>query len=68
MGLIIINNAPGNFSGTLGAQTKIPVLALGSEQSRVLDERLTVTLNVNTEQRLVTGRNLIAHSSRGDSA
>ena len=62
VGLIIANNAPGNFSGTLGAQTKIPVLALGSEQSRVLDDRLTVTLNVNTEQRLVTGRNLIAHS------
>ena len=63
VGLIIINNVPGNFSGTLGAQTSIPVLALGSEQGSALLKKqpLTVTLNVNTEQRLVTGRNLIAH-------
>ena len=62
VGLIIVNHAPGNFSGTLGAQTSIPVLALGSEQGSALKKPLTVTLNVNTEQRLVTGRNLIAHS------
>ena len=61
VGLIIVNNAPGSFSGTLGAQISIPVLALGSEQGNALKEPLTVTLNVNTEQRLVTGRNLIAH-------
>ena len=61
VGLIIVNNVPRNFSGTLGAQTSIPVLALGSEQGSALKEPLTVTLNVNTEQRLVTGRNLIAH-------
>ena len=61
VGLIIVNNVPGDFSGTLGTQTSIPVFALGNAQGSTLKQPLTVTLNVNTEQRLVTGRNLIAH-------
>lgn len=65
VGLIIVNNAPGNVSGTLGGETDIPVLSLSSEEGNPLledtSEQLEATLNVNTARRLVTGRNLIAH-------
>ncbi len=65
IGLVIVNNQSGNFPGALGGETKIPVLALAGEQgtlsARAQKQRLEVTLNVNTRQSNVTGRNVIAH-------
>jgi len=66
VGLIIVNTEAGNFSGTLGGAIPIPVLALSGEQGKPLLERkqrepLEVSLNVNTKEGLITGRNIIAH-------
>ncbi len=66
VGLVIVNTSSGNFSGTLGAATPIPVLALSGEQGKPLLERtrsapLEASLNVNTKEGLVTGRNVVAH-------
>jgi len=66
VGLIIVNTESGNFSGTLDGATPIPVLALSGEQGKPLlegrqSEPLEVSLNVNTRQGLVTGRNVVAH-------
>ncbi|NJO80771.1 MAG: M28 family peptidase [Cyanobacteria bacterium RM1_2_2] len=66
VGLIIVNNAPGDFSGSLGDGFDIPVLSLSQEQGRPLlkqaeREQLEITLNVNITERTVTGRNIIAH-------
>lgn len=64
--LVIVNTQSNNFSGTLGGDSKIPVLALSGDLGAPLIERarrdrIKVTLNVNTRQGLVTGRNVIAH-------
>lgn len=64
--LVIVNTQSNNFSGTLGGDAKIPVLALAGDLgapllARTRRDRLKVTLNVNTRQGLVTGRNVIAH-------
>lgn len=66
VGLILVNTEPGNISGTLGGEVKIPVLALAGKRGgpmlkRARSERLNVSLNVNTRQRVVTGRNVVAH-------
>lgn len=66
VGLVIVNNIPGNFSGALGEALEIPVLALSQEQGHSLleqagRERPEVTLNVDIRERTVTGRNIIAH-------
>lgn len=66
VGLVIVNTSSGNVSGTLGGATSIPVLALSGEQGEPLLERtrstpLEASLNVNTKDGLVTGRNIIAH-------
>jgi hypothetical protein len=66
VGLVIVNSEPDNFSGTLGGKTRIPVLALSGEQGKPLIERsqsqrLNVALNVISRQRVVTGRNVVAH-------
>lgn len=68
IGLIIVNNAPNNFWGTLGADIPIPVLSLGGERGAFLLENTSenfseVTLNVDTVRRSVTGRNLIARTA-----
>lgn len=65
VGLVLVNTEPGNFYGTLGGAAKIPVLALSGDLGRPLldraSSRLKVGLNVNTRQRVVTGRNVVAH-------
>lgn len=66
VGLVIVNNEPGNFYGTLGGNPKIPVLALSGNLGKPLIERarsqqLNGALNVNTRQQIVTGRNVVAH-------
>lgn len=66
VGLVIVNTEKCCLSGTLGEEIKIPVLALSAEQGNSLIERsekeqLNVSLNVNTQQRTITGRNIIAH-------
>ena len=65
VGLVLVNNEPGNLYGSLGGEVRIPVLALAGEQGKPLldreGKRLQVSLNVNTRQRVVTGRNVVAH-------
>ena len=66
IGLIIVNNQSGNFPGSLGDEGKIPVLSLSGDVGAPLIEQarsaqLTVSLNVNTQAGVVTGRNIIAH-------
>jgi Zn-dependent M28 family amino/carboxypeptidase len=66
VGLVIVNTEPGNLYGTLGDAVNIPVLALSGEQGGPLLERShsaqqTASLAVNTRQRTVTGRNVVAH-------
>ena len=65
VGLIIVNNAPGNFVGTLDREINIPVLSISGDRGKSLlqdtsDKPRTLTLKVDTVRRLVTGRNLIA--------
>ena len=64
VGLIIINNESGNFTGTLVEKTDIPVLSIAGEQGKALlqnaDSSRQATLKVDTVRRQVTGRNLIA--------
>jgi len=62
--LIVVNTQNTPLRGTLGSPAKIPVLGLSSsEGEQFLNSRsvLNATLNVNTQQQTVTGRNVIAH-------
>jgi Zn-dependent M28 family amino/carboxypeptidase len=64
--LVIVNTEPGNFSGALAGASKIPVLALAGVQGnpllkRAQTEQLRANLNVNIQQRIVKGRNVVAH-------
>jgi aminopeptidase YwaD len=66
VGLVIVNNKPGNLYGTLGEEVKIPVLSLSSDEGNSLIQKaknssINASLKVNTQQRVVTGRNIIAH-------
>ena len=66
VGLVIVNNQQGDVYGTLGEEIKIPVLALSGQQGNPLIQRVqsvapNVSLNVNAQRRVVTGRNIIAH-------
>lgn len=67
VGLIIVNNKPGNLTG--GALTEaniIPVLGISSSQGNLLINRaennnLSIKLNANAQNQVVTGRNVIAY-------
>jgi len=66
VGLIVVNTEPGNVSGTLGGAVNIPVLALAGQQGKPLLDQVQpgqqrATLVVNTRQRSVEGRNIVAH-------
>lgn len=65
VGLVIVNTTSDSLFGTLGGNPKIPVLGLsgdlGTLIERVRSQPLNVALNVNTRQRVVTGRNIVAH-------
>lgn len=66
VGLVVVNTESGNVSGTLGGAVSIPVLTLSGEQGKPLLEQTRqvqqpVSLAVNTRQRTVTGRNVVAH-------
>lgn len=68
IGLIIINNKPGPFGGTLARETTIPVLALSGEEglllvSRVSQQSKLGSLNVNARRQEVTGQNVVAYSA-----
>ena len=70
VGLIIVNNNPSNFFGTLDREIGIPVLSVSGDRGEFLlqnisNEMRSVTLKVDTVRRQVTGRNLIAR--RGSS-
>ena len=65
VGLIIVNNAPSNFLGTLDRKIDIPVLSVSGDRGEFLlqntsNELRSLTLKVDTVRRQVTGRNLIA--------
>lgn len=62
--VVIVNNQPGNVSGTLNREVKIPVMALSQQEGNTLmnaGSTVTATLAVNASQQTVTGRNVIAH-------
>ncbi|PPS43430.1 M28 family peptidase [Chroococcidiopsis sp. TS-821] len=63
VGVVIVNNEPGELYGTLGDEVQIPVLALSGKAGNSLFEsqRSHATLAVNTRQRTVMGTNVIAH-------
>ncbi|MBW4576538.1 MAG: M28 family peptidase [Aphanothece sp. CMT-3BRIN-NPC111] len=66
VGLVIINSGPQELRGTLGGNVNIPVLGLSgnlgnSVLQQVEPEPLLATMEVAVRQRLVTGRNVIAH-------
>ncbi len=67
IGLIIVNNKPGNFAGgALTEASKIPVLGISSNEGnslidRAQKNRLSLKLNANGQNRVVTGRNVIAY-------
>lgn len=67
VGLAIVNNKPDSLFGASGdGQVKIPVLTLAGEPgnaliNRIRNQKLQASLNVNTRERVVTGRNVIAH-------
>ncbi|AFZ33278.1 peptidase M28 [Gloeocapsa sp. PCC 7428] len=63
VGVVIVNNEPGELYGTLGGEVQIPVLALSGKAGNSLIESQPSqgTLTVNTRQRTVTGTNVIAH-------
>lgn len=66
VGLVIANNNPSDLYGTLGDEVKIPVLGLSGQQGDSLIQQvqkspLNASLEVNTQQSVVTGRNVIAH-------
>lgn len=63
VGVVIVNNEPGDLYGMLGGDIQIPVLALSGKVGSSLFEsqQPQVTLAVNTRQRTVTGTNVIAH-------
>lgn len=64
IGLVVVNTEPGNVFGTLGDSASIPVLALSGDQGRPLLEQAAqprASLVVNTRQRQVSGRNVVAH-------
>jgi len=62
----IVNNKLGALAAALGGEvSKIPVLALSGKQSSLLRQgshtRQLASLHVNTRQREVTGRNVVAY-------
>jgi Zn-dependent M28 family amino/carboxypeptidase len=63
VGVVIVNNEPGELYGTLGGEVQIPILALSGKAGNSLFElqQPQVLLAVNTRQRTVTGTNIIAH-------
>lgn len=65
-GLVIVNSESDTFAGLLGGEVNIPVVALSGKQGNSLIEQvqsqsIQATLNANTAERTVTGRNIIAH-------
>ena len=67
LGLVIVNNGSGNFTGTLGRKISIPVLSVSGEQGKPLlqnaDNSQQIKIEVDTVRRLVTGRNLTARQA-----
>jgi aminopeptidase YwaD len=67
VGLIIVNNKPGNLAGgALTEVSKIPVLGISSAQGNLLINRteknqINIKLNANGQNQVVTGRNVIAY-------
>lgn len=66
IGIVIVNHQSGEVFGTLGSPSTIPVLSVARQPGERLIEQarkaaLQATLAVNTQQRTVTGRNIIAH-------
>lgn len=65
IGLVIVNNQPGDLTGaSLGESVKIPVLGLSGDRGNPLLQQtapVNISLNVNAQQKVITGRNVIAH-------
>ncbi len=71
VGLVIVNSRPGPLVGSLGGEVNIPVLTVSGssgepllspvQASQPVVSQPVVTLRVNGRQRIVVGRNVIAH-------
>jgi aminopeptidase YwaD len=67
VGLIIVNNKPGNLAGgALTEASKIPVLGISGDEgnsliNRAQKNKININLNANGKNQMVTGRNVIAH-------
>ncbi|MDJ0707459.1 MAG: M28 family peptidase [Leptolyngbyaceae cyanobacterium MO_188.B28] len=66
VGLVVVNYDPDIFSGTLGRNVEIPVLALSGEAGGPLLEPVQTTsleadIAINVSTNSVTGQNIIAH-------
>jgi hypothetical protein len=62
IGMVVVNNAPGNIRGTYGGTGPIPGVTVGQAEGEALfgQTGLTVLLTVGTITEEVSGRNLIA--------
>ena len=60
VGLIIINQLPGELRGNLGRAVTLPVLGVSQETGARLTSGTRVTLTVRVQEREVTGFNLVA--------
>ncbi len=66
VGLVIVNNKPDELFGTLPDDVEIPVFGLSGERGEPLfkeasTQTLRANLNVNVQNKTVTGHNIIAH-------
>lgn len=59
IGLVIINNQPGGFSGTLGKDASFPVIAVAQEDGAVLREAATNGTAVGIEAKAPEERNSV---------
>lgn len=62
IGIVVVNNAPGNIRGTFGGTGPIPGVTIGQTEGEALFNQtgLKVLLNVGTITEQVQGRNVIA--------
>ena len=63
LGLVIINNVPGDVRGTLGEGVSLPVLGVSQETGAKLKEGAAAALSVRVRAADVRGVNLIAQMS-----
>lgn len=64
LGLIVVNNAPGDVRGTLGEGVALPVLGVSQDVGAQLTDGEAATLNVRVRSADVRGVNVVAQLAR----